>query len=97
MGGPSQQEFDHFIDITQQQMQAPNQFAFPNQPTEQTTLVEVDIPEHPHMDMFWDNAADYWWVGAIFLVGLAFSLKAIWRVSSRMSVLKEIIKMWKKT
>lgn len=57
----------------------------------------TEVPDHPHTNMFIGFAQDYWWVIVIFVVGLLFSAKAIWRISLKIPFVNEILKMWKKT
>jgi len=79
---------DDHVDIAQQKEYFPIE----------QTIGHVEIPEHPHKtDISWHNILEYWWVLVIFLIGFAFTAKAIWRVVLKIPFVNEILSMWKKT
>ncbi len=67
---------------------------FPEQHTEAIT----EVVDHPHdTDFTFENLQTYWWVIVIFVVGLAFCAKALWRIAKKNPFFSEILKMWNKT
>lgn len=86
---------------------AAQQEEFPEQMQEQMTedfpnvMAHMEIPDGhasamDHVD-FVDIATQFWWVGVIFIIGMAFTAKALYRVGIKIPVINEILKMWKKT
>jgi len=72
----------------------------PEQMTEQVTAhMEISdghssVTDHVN---FMDMATQYWWVGVIFIIGAAFTAKALYRVGTKIPIVNEIFKMWKKS